>query len=171
MSSISKDTRKYLLTAADIEALEGQEITHFLNPNAVRLNKSLGDAVGMSQMGVHMISVEPNHHSTEFHKHQYEEECIYILEGSGELTIEEDKYNVAKGDFVGLPANEVAHSLYNNGDETLACLVMGQRLKHDIGDYPNQNKRIYRHNGKAEVVDYENITYPKTHTGRKEPSE
>ena len=171
MSSISKNTRKYLLTAADIEALEGQEIAHFLNPNAVRLNKSLGDTVGMSQMGVHMISVEPNHHSTEFHKHQYEEECIYILEGSGELTIEEDKYNVAKGDFVGLPANEVAHSLYNNGNETLVCLVMGQRLKHDIGDYPNQNKRIYRHNGKAEVVEYENITYPKTHTGRKEPSE
>lgn len=171
MSKISNDTRKYLLTAADIKILEGQEITHFLNPNAVRLNKSLGDAVGMSQMGVHMISVEPNRDSTEFHKHQYEEECIYILEGCGELTLEQDIYSVAKGDFIGLPANEVAHSLYNNGTETLVCLVVGQRLKHDIGDYPNQHKRIYRHNGKAEVVEHKNITYPKTHTGRKESSD
>ena len=67
MSNNTKnDTRKYLLTAADIEALEGQEITHFLNPNAVRLNKSLGDAVGMSQIGVHMISVEPGDARTRY---------------------------------------------------------------------------------------------------------
>ena len=171
MSNITDNTRKYLLTASDIEALKGQEITHFLNPNAIRLNKSLGDAVGMSQIGVHMIAVEPNHDSTEFHKHQYEEECIYILEGSGELTIEQDTYTVTKGDFIGFPANEVAHSLFNNSNVTLVCLVMGQRLKHDIGDYPNQNKRIYRHNGKAEVVEYENIAYPKTHAGRKESDE
>lgn len=169
--SNQKNTRKYLLTASDIEALAGQEITHFLNPNAVRLNKSLGDAVGMSQMGVHIIAVEPNHDSTEFHKHQYEEECIYVLDGSGELMLDQDKYQVAAGDFVGLPANEVAHSLYNNGTETLVCLVMGQRLKHDIGEYPNQKKRIYRHNGKAEVVNYEDISYPKMHTGRKESSD
>ena len=171
MSNISNNTRQYLLTAADIETLEAQEITHFLNPNAIRLNKSLGDAVGMSQMGVHMIYVEPHRDTTEFHKHQYEEECFYILSGSGELTLEQDTYNVAKGNFVGLPANKVAHSLFNNGKETLVCLVMGQRLKHDIGDYPNQKKRIYRHNGKAEVVDHEDITYPKTHTGRKESSD
>ncbi len=160
------DTRKYLLTADDIKHLDAKEITHFLNPNAVRLNKSLGDAVGMSEMGIHMIYVEPGKDSTEFHKHLYEEECIYVISGTGRLTIENDDYDVSSGDFVGLPANKVAHQLTNNGSETLVCLVMGQRLKHDIGDYPLKKKRIYRHDGNAEVVEYKNIDYPKINTGR-----
>ena len=160
------DTRKYLLTADDIDNLDPKKITHFLNSNAVRLNKSLGDAVGMAQMGVHMIYVEPGNDSTEFHKHLYEEECIYVISGTGKLTIESDNYDVATGDFVGLPANEVAHQLTNNGSENLVCLVMGQRLKHDVADYPLKKKRIYRHNGNAEVVEYENIDHPKINTGR-----
>lgn len=160
------DTRKYLLTEAEIEILEGEKVTHFLNSNAIRYNKSLGDAVGMSNMGVHMIYIDPGFDSTEFHKHLYEEECIYIISGTGKLTIEEDIYQVNKGDFIGLPANKVAHALFNNGSEMLICLVMGQRLKHDIADYPNQSKRIYRHNGEAEVAEHQHITHPKIHAGR-----
>ncbi|MEE9325751.1 MAG: cupin domain-containing protein [Cocleimonas sp.] len=162
------DTRQYLVKAAEIESMQGEQITHFLNPNAIRLNKSLGDAVGMSQMGVHMIFIEPEHDSTEFHKHLYEEESIYILSGSGRLTIENDIYQVGKGDFIGFPANKVAHALYNNGKETLVCLVTGQRLKHDVADYPNKAKRIYRHNGEAEVVKHQDISHPKIHTARKD---
>lgn len=120
----------------------------------------------MSEMGVHMIYVEPNNDSTEFHKHLYEEECIYVISGTGRLTIESDVYEVASGDFIGLPANEVAHQLSNNGSETLVSLVMGQRLKHDIADYPNKNKRIYRHNGNAEVFEHKDIDYPNINTGR-----
>jgi len=154
------DTRKYLLSAEDIEKLTPKQLTHFLNPKGIRLNKSLGDAVGMKNMGVHMIYVEPNHDSTEFHKHLYEEECIYVISGTGLLTIETDEYQISAGDFVGLPANEVAHQLSNNGTETLVCLVMGQRLTHDVADYPNKAKRIYRHNGHSEVVEHKDLTYP-----------
>ncbi len=160
-------TRKFLLKAKDIENMQGEEITHFLNPNAIRLNKSLGDRVGMSNMGIHIIYVEPGHNTTEYHKHLYEEEAIYILSGTGKLTLETDEYDVETGDFIGLPANQVAHALFNHGHETLVCLVIGQRLKHDIADYPNRSKRIYRHNGSAEVVNHSDITYPKVHTGYK----
>ncbi len=155
------DTRQYLLKASDIEEMDGELITHFLNPNAIRFNKSLGHATGMSEMGVHMIYVEPGHDSTEYHKHLYEEECFYIISGTGNLTIEGDDYEVAKGDFVGLPSNQVAHALLNNGDETLVCLVMGQRLKHDIADYPNQNKRIYRHNGRQKWSNTKILAIPR----------
>lgn len=144
------DTRQYLIKATEIDSMQGEQITHFLNPDAIRFNKSLGDAAGLSQMGVHMIYVEPGFDSTEFHKHLYEEESIYILSGSGRLTIEDNIYEVGKGDFMAFPANRVAHALFNDGSETLICLVMGQRLKHDVADYPNKSKRIYRHNGEAE---------------------
>ncbi|MCF6189544.1 MAG: cupin domain-containing protein [Cocleimonas sp.] len=162
------DTRQYLLKSSEIDSMEGELITHFLNPNAIRFNKSLGQATGMSEMGVHMIYVEPGMDSTEYHKHLYEEECIYILSGIGKLILDGDEYEVVKGDFIGLPANQVAHELSNSGTDTLICLVMGQRLKHDIADYPNKEKRIYRHNGNAEVVEHKDISYPKIHTAREE---
>lgn len=71
--------RTLLLKAADIETMPDEHKMHFLNPNAVRINKSLGDAVGLNHIGVHIIYVEPGRETTEYHKHHYEEECVYIL--------------------------------------------------------------------------------------------
>ena len=155
------DTRKLILKAADIEQMEGERKVHFLNPNAVRINKSLGDAVGLSGMGVHIIHVEPGNDTTEYHKHYYEEECLYVLSGQGTANIEGDLHKIAAGDFIGFPANTAAHTIVNDGTETLVCLVMGQRLQHDVGDYPNKEKRIYRNGGEWNVVDHKNISNPK----------
>ncbi|CAG9934231.1 protein of unknown function [Candidatus Nitrotoga arctica] len=41
-------TRRLLLKAADIEKMSGDRKVHFLNPNAVCINKSLGDAIGLN---------------------------------------------------------------------------------------------------------------------------
>ena len=44
-----------LLTAAAIARMAVERRRHFVNKNALRLNKSLGDAVGMQDMGVHLV--------------------------------------------------------------------------------------------------------------------
>lgn len=155
------DTRKLLLKAAEIEAMTGERKVHFLNPNAVRINKSLGDAVGLNHIGVHMIYVDPGRDTTEYHKHLYEEECVYVLSGKGTLRIEDDVYPFEQGDFVGLPRNTAAHNITNDGDETLICLVMGQRLEQDVGDYPDKGKRLYRNSGEWNLVDMQDIGNPK----------
>jgi uncharacterized cupin superfamily protein len=149
---------KLLLKAADIEAMPGTRKVHFLNPNAVRINKSLGDAVGLSHLGVHIIHVEPGRETTEYHKHLYEEECVYVLSGRGSLMIDGETYVFEKGDFVGFPRNTAAHAITNDGDETLTCLVVGQRLEQDVADYPNQRKRLYRNSGAWNLVDILHIT-------------
>ena len=151
-----------IIKAAEIEKMEGDDRVHFLNPNARRIRKSLGDEVGLSNIGVHIIYVEPGRDSTEYHKHYHEEECIYVLSGHGTLTIEDEEYLFEKGDFVGFPANTAGHDLKNTGTETLICLVMGQRLAQDVADYPNKKKRLYRNNGRWDIVDFENISDPRT---------
>ena len=153
--------RNLLIKAKDIEEMEGEEKIHFLNPNAIRINKSLGDLVGLKNIGFHIIYVEPGKDTTEYHKHYYEEECIYVLSGKGEIVIEGEPYAFEKGDFVGFPVDTAAHSLKNIGKETLVCLVVGQRLEQDVGDYPNKGKRIYRNSGVWDVVDLENVTDPR----------
>ena len=155
------ETRKLVLKASDIEKMAGEKKVHFLNPNAVRLHKSLGDAVGLKNIGVHIIYVEPGKDSTEYHKHYYEEECIYVLSGQGSLVIEGDHYQIEKGDFFGFPQNTAAHSMTNNGTETLVCMVMGQRLAQDVSDYPNLCKRLYRNSFEKNLVDIKDITIPK----------
>ena len=48
---------KYILTAQDISQMEGLQKPHFLNPNAVRINKSLGDHTGLTGIGFHIIEI------------------------------------------------------------------------------------------------------------------
>ncbi|MEX2322011.1 MAG: cupin domain-containing protein [Saccharospirillum sp.] len=146
-----------LITAEQIANLPQERKTHFMNPQAVRLDQSLGDAAGLKNLGVHRISIEPGHYSTEPHTHHYEEECLLIQQGTGEALLGDARSPVGPGDFLAYPTHGPAHSLYNSGTEPLVCLVVGQRLPFDITDYPNQGKRFFRHDGNKSLVDQSDI--------------
>jgi uncharacterized cupin superfamily protein len=159
MEEISMD--KYLVTKEEIAEFSGIAKTHFLNKNAKRINKSLGDLTGLTGFGFHIIEIDIGHESTEFHKHYHEDECIYVLEGTAEAQIGDDSFPVKAGDFIGYRAGGKAHTLRNNGVSIFKCIVVGQRLDHDVGDYPNLNKRIYRHKDMPwNLVDLNNIDTP-----------
>lgn len=156
---MSDDT--YLLTAEAIAAMPGLAKTHFLNPNAKRINKSLGDATGLTGLGIHLIEVEPGHETTEYHLHHFEDEAVYVLSGAAKATIGEDEYDIKAGDFIGYRKGGAAHTILNTGNETLRCLVIGQRLAHDVGDYPRLGKRIYRNDGLPwDLADHESLIHP-----------
>jgi len=152
---------KYILTRQDIADYEGIDKTHFLNDNARRNNKSLGDLTGLSCFGFHIIEVPPGNYSTELHRHYHEDECVYILEGQAEATIGDDRFQVGAGDFIGYRAGGLAHTLFNNGDTPLKCIVVGARLDHDTAEYSALRKRIYRNKGLPwNLVDFDNIREP-----------
>lgn len=141
------DDDRYVVRAQDIDAMDGTQKTHFLNDNAVRLNKSLGDLTGIRGLGFHIIEVEPGHETTELHAHHHEDECVYILAGRATAVIGNQSHEVGPGDFIGYRAGGQAHMMTNTGDEVLRCIVVGQRLPHDVCDYPSKGKRIFRNEG------------------------
>lgn len=148
----------YLVTREEIDGMEGLKKTHFLNDNAVRINKSLGDLAGLTGLGFHIIEVEPGHQTTEHHMHHHEDECVYILEGEATAYIGTEAHQVKAGDFLGYRKGGLAHSIANTGDITLRCIVVGQRLPHDVGDYTKLGKRIYRNEGMAwTLVDHDHV--------------
>ncbi|MFK7890524.1 MAG: cupin domain-containing protein [Granulosicoccus sp.] len=150
-----------ILKQKEIEEEEGLHKTHFLNKNARRINKSLGDMTGLTGFGIHLIEVPPGSESTEYHMHYYEDECTYVLSGYGEVTIGNQISEIAAGDFIAYPKGGEAHTMKNTGTEVLKCLVVGERLSHDVGDYPKQKKRIYRNQGQPwNLVDIEQISHP-----------
>ena len=141
------------LSAQVIATMEVVKRVHFLNDSAIRSNKSIGDAAGLKNLGVHLITVQPGHRSTEYHFHHYEEECVYILSGQGTVVMGDQTHKIGSGDFMGHPIDKVAHEMINDGTEPLVCLVIGQRLAQDISDYPRKGKRLYRHSGERSLVD------------------
>ncbi|HNP37644.1 MAG TPA: cupin domain-containing protein [Woeseiaceae bacterium] len=152
---------KYIVTREEIEGFDGIEKTHFLNTNACRRNKSLGDLTGLQGFGIHLIEVQPGHESTELHVHYHEDECVYILEGEAQATIGTETYSVRAGDFIGYRAGGQAHKLANISDRPLKCIVVGQRLEHDVADYPQQAKRLFRNKGLGwNLVEIEDIEEP-----------
>jgi len=154
-------TERYLLHASEIDALPGTAKTHFLNDNARRINKSLGDLVGLSGLGVHLIEVQPGCESTEFHVHHHEDECTYVLSGTGVVTLGQEEHAIGAGDFIGYRAGGLPHTMRATGQAPLRCLVIGERLRHDVADYPRLGKRIYRQAGLPwNLVDHDAIQEP-----------
>jgi uncharacterized cupin superfamily protein len=143
-----------MLTATDIETLQSQRRVHALNPNAIRLTKSLGDAVGLTQIGINLVTIMPGHASAEYHRHLYEEECVYVLSGCGQVEIDDKAYDISAGTFIGFPAQGKAHGISNNSTEPLVLLVTGQRLIHDVCEYPRKKKWLHLNGTLEALVDY-----------------
>ncbi len=149
---------KYLVTSAEISEIEGLRKVHFLNSNAKRRNKSLGDLTGLTGFGFHIIEVEPGHETTEHHRHHHEDECVFVLSGSATAFIGEEEHTIGEGDFIGYKKGGLPHSIKNTGSEILRCIVVGERLPHDVGDYTRLGKRLYRNSGLPwNLVDHDHI--------------
>jgi uncharacterized cupin superfamily protein len=158
---ILMEKQTYLITKDEIEQMQGLKKTHFLNPKARRINKSLGDAAGLTGIGFHIIEVEPGDETTEHHVHYHEDECIYVLSGEAVAVIGDEKFQIKSGDFIGYRKGGLAHSIVNNGNEIFRCIVVGERLAHDVADYPKLEKRLYRNQKMPwNLVDHKDIAEP-----------
>lgn len=152
----------YILKKVDIEAAQGLSKTHFLNANAKRINKSLGDMTGLTGFGFHLIQVEPGCDTTEHHLHHHEDECVFVLEGEATAKLGDEEHTIGPGDFVGYRKGGLAHSIRNTGKRTLTCIVVGDRRAHDVCDYPRLGKRMFRNAGMPwNVVDLDALENPK----------
>ena len=142
-----------LLRKAQVEALHEEARPHPLDPKLVRHTRSLGDAVGLSTIGVHLVRLKHGDTSSVLHFHHQDEEWVYILSGRGVAEIGDEKLEVAAGDFMGFVAGSLPHNLHNPNTEDLVYLVGGNRLPFDVCDYPRIGKRRYRINGRNVYVD------------------
>ena len=153
----SDSPRPALLKADEIKAMPEKRFVHQLNAEAIRHTRSLGDAAGLTSLGVHFVRLTQGRESTEYHFHHQDEEWIYILSGRGTATIGEEKHEVGPGDFMGFVARSAPHTLLNPHAEDLVYLVGGNRLPFDVCDYPRLRKRRYRINGEGEYVDWDKL--------------
>ncbi|WP_298973419.1 cupin domain-containing protein [uncultured Roseobacter sp.] len=104
----------------------------------------LGDAVGLTQVGVRLERLPPGSRSSHRHWHETEDELIYLI--SGELVLIEDEETILNaGDAAGWKAGEpTAHCLENRSAGDAVMLVLGTRAEAGAVHYPDHDV-IKRH--------------------------
>jgi uncharacterized cupin superfamily protein len=146
-----------LIKAQAIAAMAEARRVHRLNRRAIRNSKSLGDAVGMTQMGIHLVRIKSGDQTTEFHTHHCDEEFIYILSGSGIADIGRRKVKVGAGDFMGFVAGSLPHMMRNPFKADLVYLMGGTRKIYDVTEYPRACKRTYKFAGKRHTAKFTDV--------------
>lgn len=141
-----------IVRAAD-SAAHAQEFSHPWNPQSLVRGTQLARSVGLKRNGVNLLRVPPGKESYVYHSHRFEEEWIYVLEGSGVALIDGAEYDVGVGDFIGFAAPSVAHNMRNPGPGDLVYLSGGENREFEVAEYPTLGKRAVRMGQEVHVYD------------------
>ncbi len=102
--------------------------------------RTLGRAGGSAKAGLNHVTMPAGRAGAPPHCHSLEEELFYVLAGSGELRLGDDRHGLRPGDAVARPPSTgVPHSLAA-GEEGLTYLAYGTREPGDSVYYPETGK-------------------------------
>ncbi len=105
-------------------------------PCKARRWKALSDAFGLSQFGVHRVTLEPGVWSSQRHWHSHEDEFVQVLEGEVVLVMDAGEETLRPGDCVGFKAGvKDGHAFQNRSAAAVVLLVVGARDDRDHGEY------------------------------------
>src|ERR1700752_2777455 len=102
-------------------------------PCAARTRRRLGDAGGLRDFGVNLMTLPPGGWSSQRHWHSDEDEFVYVLEG--ELTLIEDAGETVlrAGDCAAFARNSGnGHHMINKSGTTAVYLEVGSRSPADV---------------------------------------
>ena len=103
-----------------------------------RTKKRLGDAAGLKNFGVNLVTLEPASWSSIRHWHLRQDEFIFVIEGPITLVTDEGEEILQTVAMAGFPAGEAnGHHLINNSDAIVTYLEIGDRTLGDQVTYPD----------------------------------
>ena len=140
-----------LLVRADRAAAQEESFRYPLNPASELHGTTLSRLTGLVKCGVNLIRIAPGKESFLHHVHLVDEEWMYVISGSGELRIGDERFAVSPGDFAGFPPRTHAHHLRNTGREDLVYLSGGEAVDFGVADFPDQGLRLVTAGEEAKV--------------------
>ena len=100
--------------------------------------RALGDAFGLTCVGVNLTTLPPGVESSMRHTHTHEDELVYVLEGEIVLRSDAGEETLGPGSVVGFKAGDGnAHCFVNKGDRSAVYLEISNRSADDIASYPD----------------------------------
>jgi uncharacterized cupin superfamily protein len=105
-----------------------------------REKRALGDAVGLTKIGINLTTLAPGKESSMRHYHTSEDEFVFILEGEVVLRTDEGEQLLGAGTSAGFPAgSKNAHQLVNRSDRPARYLEISNRDPDDVPFYPDDD--------------------------------
>jgi uncharacterized cupin superfamily protein len=105
----------------------------FDKPIAGRSRKRLGDAGGLTDFGVNLMTLEPGGWSSQRHWHSHEDEIVYILEGELVLVEDDGETLLRAGDCAAFPKGTGnGHHMINRSNNRAVYLEAGSRQPDDM---------------------------------------
>jgi len=121
-------------------SVAAQTGTGYPNPFAAPLEgrekRRLGNALGLSQFGVNLVTLAPGSWSSQRHWHAEEDEFVYVLVGQVTLVTDAGEQVLGPGMAAGFPAGKAdGHHLINRSDLPVLYLEVGTRAKAEVAQY------------------------------------
>lgn len=116
---------------------------------AGRSSLRLGDAGGLTQFGVNLVTLAPGALASLRHWHLKEDEFAIVLEGN--LTLIEDGGETAMhpGDCAAWKAGVAnGHHFVNRSDRPARFLVIGSKMADEIASYSDVDMKVHMNAGK-----------------------
>ena len=137
------------------------------------IGSPFGAHFGLKRLGIHHEILPKGRRTSWPHAESAEEEFVYVIEGSPEVWIDGELYNLGPGDAVGFPSGTgIAHTFINNSDADVRLLVVGEATKEENRIFyplhPERNQQMAKegylwenppergcgdHDGKPDVLD------------------
>lgn len=117
----------------------------FHEPVAGRVKRALGNALGLNQFGVNLVTLAPGAGSSQRHWHENEDEFVYILEGTATLVTNDGESTLEAGMAAGFPAGlPDGHHLVNRSDAPVVYLEVGTRAPEETAHYSDIDMKARR---------------------------
>ena len=138
---------KYPVALAAASAAPRTKKSNYPEPFASRMEgrikRPLGDLFGLKNFGVNLTTLAPGGSSALRHAHSKQDEFVYILQGRPTLVTDAGRTPLRPGDCAGFRAGTGdAHCLFNETDEEVVYLEVGDRIPGDSATYPDDDIKL-----------------------------
>jgi len=142
--------------ALDPETLPPRTTSGYPEPFRTRVlpreKRGLGDALGLTHVGVNLTTLFPGKESSMRHHHTHEDEMVFVLEGEVVLRTDEGEQVLVAGTCAGFPAgSRNGHQLVNRTDRPARYLEISNRDPEDSASYPDDDLAYRRDAGGAAI--------------------
>jgi uncharacterized cupin superfamily protein len=117
---------------------------------AGRSSLRLGDAAGLTQFGVNLVTLQACALASLRHWHLKEDEFAIVLSGDLILVEDEGETQMRAGDCAAWKAGVAnGHHFINRSDQPAQFLVVGTKSSDEVATYSDVDMKIHMKNGTA----------------------
>lgn len=105
-----------------------------------REKRALGDALGLTRIGVNLTTLPPGKESAMRHFHSHEDELVFVLEGEVVLRTDGGEQLLTAGTCAGFAGGTTdGHQLVNRSTKPARYLEISNRDPADGAEYPDDD--------------------------------